>query len=70
MLQEIYLIDDSQELKETLKRIFKSDKGYRFTSVSTEKLEIHLTERILKKEAKKVEAAAIKNMRCLLSYKA
>ena len=42
MLQEIYLIDDSQELKETLKRIFKSDKGYRFTSVSTEKLETAL----------------------------
>ena len=42
MLQEIYLIDEDKELKETLKRIFKNDKEYRFTSVATDKLEVAL----------------------------
>lgn len=39
MVQEIYLIDDDKTLKEQLKNIFKNDKGYKFTSVTTEKLE-------------------------------
>ena len=42
MVQEIYLIDDDKELKETLKRMFKNDKEYRFTSVPTENLETAL----------------------------
>ncbi len=42
MVQEIYLIDEDKELKETLKRIFKNDKEYRFTSVATDKLEVAL----------------------------
>lgn len=42
MVQEIYLIDDDKVLKETLKRIFRNDKEYRFTSVSTDKLEVAL----------------------------
>ena len=42
MVQEIYLIDDDKELKETLKRMFKNDKEYRFTSVPTDKLETAL----------------------------
>ena len=39
MVQEIYLIDDNKDLKENLKKLFKNDKEYRFTSVSTDKLE-------------------------------
>lgn len=42
MVQEIYLIDDSLNLKQTLKTIFKNDKEYRFTNVATDKLEIAL----------------------------
>lgn len=42
MIQEIYLIDDNPDLKENLKKIFKGDKEYRFTSVATEKLDIAL----------------------------
>ena len=42
MLQEIYLIDENPELKETLKKIFKGDKGYRFKSVATDNLETAL----------------------------
>lgn len=42
MVQEIYLIDEDKTLKETLKRIFKNDKEYRFTNVATNKLEIAL----------------------------
>ena len=42
MVQEIYLIDDDKTLKEALKRIFKNDKAYRFTSVETDKLELAL----------------------------
>lgn len=43
MVQEIYLIDDDNALKDTLKRMFKKDKEYRFTSVATDKLEIALS---------------------------
>ncbi len=42
MVQEIYLIDEDKTLKETLKRMFKDDKNYRFTSVATNKLEVAL----------------------------
>ena len=42
MVQEIYLIDDDKTLKEILKRMFKNDKEYRFTSVATESLEVAL----------------------------
>jgi len=42
MVQEIYLIDDNKVLKETLKRMFKNDKEYRFTSVDTENIETAL----------------------------
>lgn len=42
MVQEIYLIDDDKSLKETLEKMFKNDKEYRFTSVETNKLEIAL----------------------------
>ena len=42
MVQEIYIIDEDKELKEILKRMFKNDKEYRFTSVSTDNLEIAL----------------------------
>ena len=42
MVQEIYLIDEDKTLKETLKRIFKNDKEYRFTNVSTDKLDTAL----------------------------
>lgn len=42
MIQEIYVIDNSPILKDTLKRMFKNDKEYRFTSVKANKLEIAL----------------------------
>lgn len=42
MVQEIYLIDEDKNLKETLKRMFKNDKEYRFTSVDAENLEVAL----------------------------
>lgn len=42
MVQEIYIIDDDPTLKETLKKLFKVDKEYRFTSVATDKLDIAL----------------------------
>lgn len=42
MVQEIYLIDDDKTLREALKRMFKNDREYRFTSVATENLEIAL----------------------------
>ena len=42
MVQEIYLIDDNKELQITLKELFKNDKEYRFTNVSTENLETAL----------------------------
>ena len=42
MVQEIYLIEDDKKLKEILERIFKNDKEYRFTSVTTESLETAL----------------------------
>ena len=42
MVQEIYIIDDEANLRETLKRLFKEDKSYRFKSVPTEELDIAL----------------------------
>ena len=42
MVQEIYIIDDDPTLKETLKKLFKADKEYRFTSVDTSKLDVAL----------------------------
>lgn len=42
MVQEIYIIDDKKDLKQTLERMFKKDKEYRFTNVSTKKLETAL----------------------------
>lgn len=42
MLQEIYLIDNNNELEEKLKKIFKKDKEYKITKVVTEDLEIAL----------------------------
>ena len=42
MIQEIYIIDDKPNLRETLKRLFKEDKSYRFKSVPTEELDIAL----------------------------
>ncbi len=42
MVQEIYLIDDNQVLEQTLKRMFKNNKEYRFTNVATDQLEIAL----------------------------
>lgn len=42
MVQEIYIIDDKPNLRETLKRLFKEDKSYRFKSVPTEELDIAL----------------------------
>lgn len=42
MVQEIYLIDSDSTLRDTLKRIFKSNKEYKFTSVSTNKLDMAL----------------------------
>lgn len=42
MIQEIYIIDDKPDLRETLKRLFKEDKSYRFKSVPTESLDIAL----------------------------
>ena len=42
MVQEIDIIDDEPNLRETLKRLFKEDKSYRFKSVPTEELDIAL----------------------------
>ena len=42
MLQEIYLIDEDKTLKDILKKIFKSDKDYRFSNVSESKIEVAL----------------------------
>lgn len=42
MIQEIYVIDNNPTLKDTLKRMFKNDKEYRFTSIKSDKLEIAL----------------------------
>ena len=42
MIQEIYIIDDKPNLRETLKKLFKEDKSYRFKSVPTEELDIAL----------------------------
>lgn len=42
MVQEIYIIDDKKNLKQTLEKMFKKDREYRFTSVTTKKLETAL----------------------------
>lgn len=42
MIQEIYVIDNNPTLKDTLKKMFKNNKEYRFTSVQSEKLEVAL----------------------------
>ena len=42
MIQEIYIIDDKPDLRETLKRLFKEDRSYRFKNVPTESLDIAL----------------------------
>ena len=42
MVQEIYIIDDKPNLRETLKRLFEEDKSYRFKSVPTEELDVAL----------------------------
>ena len=42
MVQEIYLIDEQPEIRETLKKIFKNEKEYRFKSVESDKLETAL----------------------------
>lgn len=42
MIQEIYVIDNDPTLRETLKKIFKNNKEYRFTSVKADKLEVAL----------------------------
>ena len=42
MVQEIYIIDNEQNLKETLKNLFKKDKEFRFKSVPTDKLDVAL----------------------------
>ena len=42
MVQEIYLIDEEQEIKEILKKIFKDEKEYKFKSVASDKLETAL----------------------------
>ena len=42
MVQEIYIIDEDKTVIETLKKMFKDDKDYRFKSVSTSKLEVAL----------------------------
>ena len=42
MFQEIYIIDDDNNLIETLKEVFKDEKDYIFKSVETEHLDIAL----------------------------
>ena len=42
MIQEIYLIDNSQELEGTLRTVFKDNKDYNITKVTTAGLEIAL----------------------------
>ena len=42
MVQEIYIIDEDKNIKDTLKEMFKADKGYRFTNVPESKLEVVL----------------------------
>ena len=42
MVQDIFLIDEKPDVIETLKKIFKEDKEYRFKSVDTSKLETAL----------------------------
>lgn len=42
MIQEIYLIDDHQELQEKLKNIFKEEKDYKITKVNKSEINIAL----------------------------
>ncbi len=42
MVQEIYIIDDNQELLKMLKEVFKNDKEYTFKGVKTKDIEIAL----------------------------
>ena len=42
MAQEIYIIDNTDELIAELKEIFKKEKDYKFKSVTTKNLEIAL----------------------------
>ena len=42
MIQEIYIIDDQPNLRDTLKNLFKDDKEYRFKSVPTEEIDVAL----------------------------
>lgn len=44
MFQEIYIIEDKEELIKELKELFKEDKGYIFKSVKTNEIEIALTD--------------------------
>lgn len=41
-MQNIYLIDDEEQLKKNLKEIFKEEKNYRFKQIKTENLDIAL----------------------------
>lgn len=41
-MQNIYLIDDEEELKKNVKEIFKEEKNYRFKQIKTENLDIAL----------------------------
>jgi len=42
MIQEIYIIDENESLIESLKEMFKRDKGYKFKTVDTKDLDIAL----------------------------
>ena len=42
MIQEIFIVDDQSNLKETLKILFKNDREYRFTNITSDKLEVAL----------------------------
>lgn len=42
MVQEIYIIDDTTELIQTLKQLFQNEKEYKFKSVKTEDIDIAL----------------------------
>ena len=42
MAQEIYIIDNENNLKETIEDLFKKEKSYKFQKVSTEKIDIVL----------------------------
>lgn len=42
MVQEIYIIDDNQELTKTLNALFQNEKEYKFKNVPTEKIDLAL----------------------------